>query len=130
MLELYEPGFRFRRSLETLVHEVARGRVAPDEVERFLVAPGVSLEAADAWLAGHLSKARQGVAGLLEQTGLAVVTEQLLGADTFLGARFDGEAACRALGRTPASADRHGRGLGAGWVSFCAAATGRRQLGG
>jgi len=87
VLELYEPGFRFRKSLDTLVREVARGRVVPEEVERFVSAPGLTLEAADAWLERQVQGARAGLEGLLAQMSLVVVAEELLGKDTFLASR-------------------------------------------
>ena len=79
VLELYEPGFRFRKALDTLVRETAHGRVAPDEIERFLGSGPHTLGDADAWLARQLSSAREGLAGLLEQVGLTTVTESLFG---------------------------------------------------
>ena len=51
LLELYELGFPYLRSLETLVREVARGCAASEEVERFLAAPGLNLAGADAPIA-------------------------------------------------------------------------------
>ena len=54
VLELYEPGVRFRKGLDTLIREAAVGRVAPAEVDAFL-AKGPTLEAADAWLTAAAS---------------------------------------------------------------------------
>lgn len=59
VLELYEAGTRYRKALDTLVTEAAGGRVRPDEIAAFLAQPGLTLDAADAWLAGAL-KAREG----------------------------------------------------------------------
>lgn len=92
VLDLYEPGYRFRKSLETLVREAARGHVAPEEIERFATSPGLSLEAADAWLAGQIRGARAGLEDLLAQMSLFVVAEELLGKDTFLTSRVRTDA--------------------------------------
>lgn len=79
VLELYEPGLRFHKALDTLVREVAHGRVPPEALEGFLAQGPLTLEAADTWLAQQLSQAREGLAGTLEQVGLAVAAEGLLG---------------------------------------------------
>jgi len=92
VLDLYEPGHRFRKSLETLVREAARGLVAPDEIERFVSAPGLCLQAADEWLAAQTSAARAGLEGLLAQMSLLVIAEELLAQPTFLTSRLHTEA--------------------------------------
>jgi hypothetical protein len=73
VLELYEPGLPFLKSPETLVREVARGRVAPDALEKYLAAGVPSLADADAWLAGQLDGTREGLGELLESLGMASV---------------------------------------------------------
>ncbi|ACL64502.1 PglZ domain protein [Anaeromyxobacter dehalogenans 2CP-1] len=79
VLELYEPGFRFRKDPKTLVREVARGRVAPDALEQYLAGAGtVDLAAADAWLASQLTHTREGLAALLEQLGPTLVLDALV----------------------------------------------------
>ena len=52
VLELYEPGVRYRKGLDTLIREAATSRVAPAEVETF-VAKQPTLEEADAWLSSR-----------------------------------------------------------------------------
>ena len=79
VLELYDPGIRFRKSLDTLVREAARGRVAPDEVERFLLTAPKTVAEADAWLVGQMSSATEGFAARLDHVGLSVVLDGLLG---------------------------------------------------
>jgi hypothetical protein len=88
VLELYEAGYRFRKSLDTLVQEVARGRVTPAELQELLAQPGLTLHTADAWLAQRLSESREGLAGLLAQMSLGVVVDELLVKDTFLLGRL------------------------------------------
>jgi len=68
VLELYEAGVRFRKSLDTLIREAATARVAPAEVEAF-VATKPSLAEADAWLAQAVSQNAVGLAQLLIELG-------------------------------------------------------------
>ena len=91
VLELYEPGFRFRKAPETLVREVAAGKVPPETLERFLAAGLPSLEAADEWLASQLDRSREGLARTLESLGPKAVLGHAVDAlgpgDTFLAQR-------------------------------------------
>lgn len=66
--ELYKAGIRYRKAFETLVTEAAAGRVRPEEIEAFRQQDGLTLDAADAWLAAHL-EGRGGLfaAGLREK---------------------------------------------------------------
>jgi hypothetical protein len=88
VLELYEAGFRYRKALDTLVREVAAGRVAPDEVTAFLAEPGLSLDDADRWLDLRLRREQEGLAGLLEQMGPELLADELLGEGSFLTPRL------------------------------------------
>lgn len=88
VLEMYEPGFRFRKALDTLVRDVASGRVAPDELEAFIRTPGLSLAAADTWLASKLSAQREGLAGLLEGMTPEAVVQDLVSVQPFLSAHI------------------------------------------
>ena len=97
VLELYEAGYRFRKSLDTLVQEVARGRVTPAELQELLAQPGLTLHTADAWLAQRLSESREGLAGLLAQMSLGVVVDELLVKDTFLLGRLRSAQECEVL---------------------------------
>ncbi len=63
LFELYRAGSRHRRALATLVREAAHGLATPSAIEAFLAQPALTLEAADAWLAGQ-EVAAPGPAGL------------------------------------------------------------------
>ena len=76
VLELYEPGVRFRKGLDTLVREAAAARVAPAEVTSFL-ATNPSLEAADVWLSGAVSRSTVGLEAILNEFGPRMLTEAL-----------------------------------------------------
>jgi hypothetical protein len=54
LLELYAPGVRYRRKLDTLVTDAAAGRVPPERIQAFVSSGVGSLEAADAWLRQEL----------------------------------------------------------------------------
>ena len=56
LLELYEAGVRYRKSLSTLVTEAAAGQVRLEQIEAFLHQDGLTLDAADAWLAAMLGQ--------------------------------------------------------------------------
>jgi hypothetical protein len=77
VLELYEPGVRFRKSLDTLIREAATGRVAPAEVEKF-VAKQPSLAEADAWLTSAVSQSTFGLAAALDELGPRMLAEALV----------------------------------------------------
>lgn len=76
VLELYEPGVRFRKGLDTLIREAATARVAPAEVEKF-VAKQPSLEEADAWLSSAVSQSTFGLAAALDEFGPRMLAEAL-----------------------------------------------------
>jgi hypothetical protein len=86
ILELYEPGTRFRKAIETLVREAATSRVTPDEVDRF-VAEQPSLEAADAWLEAAMADTPVGIAAMLKETGPKLLVEALAETDSYLASR-------------------------------------------
>lgn len=77
MLELYEPGVRFRKNLDTLVREAATGRVAPAEVDKF-VGTHPTLEQADAWLISAVSQSSFGLSAMLDEVGAKVLSEALI----------------------------------------------------
>ena len=76
VLELYEPGVRFRKGLDTLIRAAATARVAPAEVERF-VAKHPSLEEADAWLSSAVSQSTFGLSAALDEFGPRMMAEAL-----------------------------------------------------
>lgn len=90
VLELYEPGFRFRKALDTLIREAAASRVAPSEVEAFL-AKQPTLEQADAWIASAVSESAIGLAAFLREVGPSMVSEALANADAPLAKRVTAE---------------------------------------
>lgn len=51
LFELYRAGRSHERALPTLVRDAAHGLATPAAIEDFLAQPGLTLEAADAWLA-------------------------------------------------------------------------------
>jgi len=68
-LALYEVGRSHQRALATVIREVAHGRVEPEEIERFLASPDVTLERAERWLDERALIARGGLeAWLVEAT--------------------------------------------------------------
>ncbi len=69
VLELYEPGVRFRKKLDSLVREAAAGKVAPEALEKYLGASLTTLEAADEWLTSQLDTSREGLSRTLESMG-------------------------------------------------------------
>ncbi len=77
LLELYEPGVRFRKSLDTLVREAATGRVAPADVESF-IGTHPTLEQADSWLASAVSQNSFGLSAMLDELGAKLLAEALV----------------------------------------------------
>ena len=120
VLELYEPGVRFRKALDTLVRESAAGKVAPEALEKYLAGHLTTLEAADQWLTSQLDTSREGLARTLESLGAKAVLDHTVDAlgpgDTFLAERVatpDAREVLQAfLGRQT--------GLDAGWLAFFA----------
>ncbi len=76
LLELYEIGMRFRKSLDTLIREAATARVTPAEIEQFL-AKQPSLDEADAWLTTSVSESTFGLAAALAEIGSTLLVEGL-----------------------------------------------------
>ena len=74
VLELYAPGVRYRKALDTLIREAATARVSPIEVEKF-VAKGPSLEEADSWLSSAVSQSTFGLAAALDEFGPKLLAE-------------------------------------------------------
>ncbi len=66
VLEMYAAGRRFRRSLETLVREVATGRVAPDKIEAYIANHLTDLAAAETWLREETAQSGKGLEGRLQ----------------------------------------------------------------
>jgi hypothetical protein len=77
-LELYEAGTRYRKALDTLVAEAAAGRVRPDQIAAFTSQNGMTLDAADAWLAALLINGDGGIAAQLRAMQPTAVLDDLL----------------------------------------------------
>jgi hypothetical protein len=77
LFELYRAGRRYQRALPTLVREAALGRATPEAIEAFLAGPDVSLDRADAWLAG-IQSAQSGGGPDLGALGPDALFEALL----------------------------------------------------
>lgn len=75
LLEVYSAGFRFRRSLDTLVRQAAVGRVPAEDVEALLADNrNLDLAQADAWMAQRVRNASGELAAMLaglDASGLA-----------------------------------------------------------
>jgi hypothetical protein len=135
VLELYEPGFRFRKSPETLVREAAAGKVPPEALEAFLAKGLPSLEAADDWLTSQLDTSREGLARTLESLGVKAVLDHAVDAlgpgDNFLAQRVTTQAdrevleayLCRQTGVDAAWIAFYGRAGGSGAPGDESAAT-------
>ena len=96
VLELYEAGTRFRRSLDSLVRDAAIGRAVPDEVDSFLRGKP-TLEKADEWLTQTVSRSVVGIEALLESSGTTMIVEALVSKEGRLAARVTNEEEATAL---------------------------------
>ena len=88
LLELYSAGVRYRKALDTLVTEAAAGRVRPEQIAAFREQGGLTLEAADTWLAALLESRAGGLAATLRALRLPALVDDLLSAD-FVAERLD-----------------------------------------
>ena len=116
LLELYRAGTRYRKSLLTLVEETASGRVAPDDIQRFLAAPGLTLAKADAWLDQHSRQQTGGLDAVLAPMSASVLCAELLARNTFLAAHLHDAADLRVLQQ---HLHRH-TGIDDAWLAFYA----------
>ena len=76
--ELYEAGRRYQKALETAVADAAAGRVRPEQIAAFTGQPGLTLAAADAWLAELLAAEEGGIAALLRTLPPPALFDDLL----------------------------------------------------
>jgi hypothetical protein len=86
VLELYKPGYRHRKALDTLIREAALSRVAPADIDAFLN-ERPSLTQADAWLAAAVSEATVGLAAVLDDLGPSILAQELGRRDSSLRVR-------------------------------------------
>jgi hypothetical protein len=96
LLELYEIGVRFRKSLDTLIREAATARVTPGEIEQFL-AKQPSLDEVDAWLTTSVSESTFGLAAALAEIGPALLVEGLAQNNSGLALRVTAPAEAQIL---------------------------------
>lgn len=78
-LELYASGTPYRKALAMLVSDAAAGRVSPEEIAVIQARPGLTLEEADAWLAGLVKDGGPEVGAELRALSPAALIEDLLG---------------------------------------------------
>jgi hypothetical protein len=100
LFEIYSAGRRYRRALATAVREAALGLATPESTEAFL-AGEVTVEAADAWLAG-LRDARDGRERDLSPLSPEALFEALLPAGS-LAAEAGDPALARSVRRRAAA---------------------------
>lgn len=90
--ELAAAGTRFERNLGSLVRDAGVGLATPADIEAFVKAPGLTLAAADTWLATRTAEPREGLALLLESLGLEDAVMALLNLDRRFDAYFSEDA--------------------------------------
>lgn len=78
VFELYKAGKVFEKALATVVREAAVGLARPEEIDAFVRAPGLSLEAADRWLEGQRERPTDKVSLLLDALGTDEVVLDLV----------------------------------------------------
>lgn len=76
---MYEAGTGYEKSLDTLVRDVATGRVPPEAIERYLDVPRRSLADAEAWLEEQAAEGKDGFSRTLEAIELPLLVAQLVG---------------------------------------------------
>ena len=84
LLELYEPSYRYRKALNTLIREAATGFVIPNEIETFLKSEHLSLEKAESWLESLINQEK----GSITDYSPEWILDGLLKAEPFLVAQF------------------------------------------
>lgn len=115
VFELYEAGRRFRKKLQTLVQEVAAGRVPPAELAEYTKRSAITLADADAWLAQRLTAGREGLRGFLESMEPEWLLAGLVAEGTTLRERVLSEAG----GLDVLTARLHQiAGMDAAWLDF------------
>ena len=96
LLELYAPGVRYRRKLETLVTDAAAGRVPPERIHSYVAGGVSSLAEADAWLQRELDTSSGGSASAyLAALRLPALVDDLLARGFLAGLLATGGAPLR-----------------------------------
>ncbi len=85
LLEVYESATNYPKKLETLVADAAAGQVGAGRIAAFVAQPGLTLEAADVWLARCLAESDDSLAGRLRTRGLPGLLDDLLDRRTGTG---------------------------------------------
>lgn len=96
-LELYLSARKYTKALTTLVTDAAAGQVHPELIEAYCGAPDLTLEAADAWLAGHLSTGETGAPARLRLMKPQAVLDGLIGGDESVRGLLSNDADAAAL---------------------------------
>jgi hypothetical protein len=78
ILEMYRAGYRFRKSLKTLVCEAATGKVSPIELENYLSQGIINLTTAETWLENILSQPQDSLGKYLDNLSLEWILDGLL----------------------------------------------------
>ncbi|MFM7203728.1 MAG: BREX-6 system phosphatase PglZ [Myxococcota bacterium] len=78
LLELYEPGVRYRKALDTLITEAGAGRVRPEQLTALKSRPLFTLTDADRWLAELLMESDTGLDAQLRVLKPQAVLDELL----------------------------------------------------
>jgi hypothetical protein len=89
ILELYRPGYRYRKAFDTLIREAATGKVSPDEIEGYLSNGVCDLAQAEQWLATSLRHPKGDLNHLLESLNLEWILDGLIGAEPTLKSKFE-----------------------------------------
>ncbi len=97
MLEMYRAGYRHRRSLETLVREVATGKVPPDEIDAFIRTNPTDLFDAESWLSEKTGRLKEETALYLENLSLEWIIDGLIGENQEFRNRFTDPNALKIL---------------------------------
>lgn len=89
ILELYLPGYRYRKALDTLIREAATGKVSPDQIEGYLSKGASGLVQAEEWLATALHQPKGDLNYLLETLKLEWILDNLLSAEPTFKSQFE-----------------------------------------
>ncbi|MCC6811540.1 MAG: BREX-6 system phosphatase PglZ [Deltaproteobacteria bacterium] len=76
--EVCAAGKRMQKALATLVTDAAAGRALPDQISAYVKRQGLTLEDADAWLAGLDASNSGALGGLLQNMTIDAIVDDLL----------------------------------------------------
>lgn len=96
ILELYHAGYRYRRSLDTLIREATTGRLSPTEIEHYFKNSVSDITAAEQWLEkAYLPQ--NDLASYLGSLSLEWIVDGMLGEGKVLQSRVYDEATVKTL---------------------------------